>query len=190
MWKQIHFYASKTEVDTFRFARVNFIIAPSRVKCGLGCRPSPPSYLSRQQDMLPRLGHRSIDGGDDENTSVHLRRARDHVLDVIGVARAVNVRVVPLLRLVLDMRGGYRDSPRTLLRSLVDLIKRDGRISAGHVIRQDLRDGRRQSRLIRSNAERHRWSWISYDTARTQSEPERGLRRPQIEATIQFSQFK
>ena len=36
--------------------------------------------------------------------AIHLRRARDHVLDVVGVARAIDVGIVPLGRLILDVR--------------------------------------------------------------------------------------
>jgi hypothetical protein len=42
------------------------------------------------------------------------------------VARAVDVRVVPLLGLVLDVRGGNRDAALALLRSVVDLLERLG----------------------------------------------------------------
>ena len=45
-----------------------------------------------------------------ENRAVHLRRARDHVLHVVGVARAVDVRVVALRRLVLHVRRRDRDA--------------------------------------------------------------------------------
>ena len=40
----------------------------------------------------------------DRNGPVHLGCARDHVLDVVSVARAVDVCVVPVLSLVLDVR--------------------------------------------------------------------------------------
>ena len=81
--------------------------------------------------MLARLGHRAVRGVDDEDAAVHLRRARDHVLDVIRVAGAVDVRVVALLRLVLDVRGADGDSARALLGRLVDLIERDRLGAAG-----------------------------------------------------------
>jgi hypothetical protein len=46
---------------------------------------------------------------DEQDRAVHLRRAGDHVLHVVGVARAVDVRVVPRRRLVLDVREVDRD---------------------------------------------------------------------------------
>jgi hypothetical protein len=39
--------------------------------------------------VLARLGHGPVVGAHDEDGAVHLGRAGDHVLDVVGVARAV-----------------------------------------------------------------------------------------------------
>jgi hypothetical protein len=50
--------------------------------------------LTRQQNVLARLRHRTIGGGDHQDRTVHLRRTGDHVLHVVGVAGAVDVRVV------------------------------------------------------------------------------------------------
>jgi hypothetical protein len=76
--------------------------------------------LTREQDVLARLGHRAVGGADDEDRAVHLGSARDHVLDVVGVPRAVDVRVVTVGRLVLDVRGVDRDPALALLGSVVD----------------------------------------------------------------------
>src|SRR4051812_11668500 len=77
--------------------------------------------LAGKEDVLARLRHRAVGGGDHEDHAVHLRGARDHVLDVVGVAGAVDVRVVALLRLVLDMRRVDGDAALPLLGSVVDL---------------------------------------------------------------------
>ena len=61
-------------------------------------------HLARQQDVLARLRHRAVGRRDHQDGAVHLGRAGDHVLDVVGVARAVHVGVVPLVGLVLDVR--------------------------------------------------------------------------------------
>src|ERR1700682_830288 len=79
--------------------------------------------LARQQDVLAGLGHRAIGGRDDQDRAVHLGGAGDHVLDVVRVARAVDVRVVALLRLVLDMRGRDRDTARLLFGGVVDRVE-------------------------------------------------------------------
>jgi hypothetical protein len=70
--------------------------------------------LAGQEDVLLRLRHRAVGGGDHEDRAVHLGGTGDHVLDVVGVAGAVDVRVVALLGLVLDVRDVDGD---TALRS-------------------------------------------------------------------------
>ena len=61
------------------------------------------------------------------------------------MARAIDVRVVAVGRLVLDVGGRDRDAARLLFRRLVDLVVgREGRPAR---LRQNLRDRRRQRRL-------------------------------------------
>ena len=101
--------------------------------------------LAGQQDVLAGLGHRAVRRGHHQDGAVHLGRAGDHVLDVVGVARAVHVRVVALVGLVLDVRDGDGDAARALLGRVVDLVER---AEVGPALeRQDLRDRRRQRRL-------------------------------------------
>src|SRR6056297_1431672 len=50
--------------------------------------------LAGQKNMLPCLGHGAVSRGNHQNGSVHLRRAGNHVLDVVRVTRAVHMRVV------------------------------------------------------------------------------------------------
>src|SRR6185369_374114 len=66
---------------------------------------------------------RAVSGTDHENGSVHLSGTRDHVLHIVSVARAVDVRVVTLFRLILDVSGSDGDAALSLLRRLVDLVK-------------------------------------------------------------------
>ena len=95
--------------------------------------------------MLAGLGHRAVRSRHNQNRAVHLRRARDHVLYIVGVAGAVNVRVVALLRLVLHVRGVDCNSARFFFRRLVDvLILHRLRVAQ---LRQRHRDRRRQGRL-------------------------------------------
>ena len=101
--------------------------------------------LAGEQDVLAGLRHRAVGGGDDEDRAVHLRGAGDHVLHVVGVAGAVDVRVVALLRLVLDVRGRDRDAARLLFRRLVDLVIGGERRPAR--LRENLGDRGRQRRL-------------------------------------------
>ena len=80
--------------------------------------------LAGEQHVLLGLRHRAVGGGHDQDRAVHLGRAGDHVLDVVGVTGAVDVRVVALLGLVLDVRDGDRDAALPLFRRLVDLVER------------------------------------------------------------------
>src|SRR6056297_1238302 len=80
------------------------------------------THLARQQNVLARLRHRTVRSTHHQNRTVHLRRTRDHVLHVVSVTRAVHVRVVALLALVLHVRRGNRDTTCLLLRRIVDLV--------------------------------------------------------------------
>src|SRR5690606_4910517 len=102
-------------------------------------------HLTRQQYVLTRLRHRTVRRRHHQNRTVHLRRARDHVLHVVRVPRTVHVRVVPVLALVLHVRRRYRDPTRLLLRRLVDLVEL-ARLPA-ELRRHHRRQRRRQRRL-------------------------------------------
>ena len=93
--------------------------------------------LAGQQHVLAGLRHRAVGGGDHQDRAVHLGGTGDHVLDVVGVTRAVDVRVVPLLGLVLDVRDVDRDAALTLLGRLVDLVERRRARSASGTCRAE-----------------------------------------------------
>ena len=95
--------------------------------------------------MLAGLRHGTVRRGHDQHRPVHLGGARDHVLDVIGVAGAVDVGIVPRLGLVLLVARGDRDAARLLFRCVVDLV--EGR-RLGQILRGLAHgDGRGQRRL-------------------------------------------
>ena len=101
--------------------------------------------LTGEQYVLTGLGHGAVIGAHDQDGAVHLGGPRDHVLDVVGMARAVDVGVVAPVRLVLDVGGGDRDAPFLLLGSLVYLVERD---PVGHaLLREAPGDGARQGGL-------------------------------------------
>src|SRR5579862_2388695 len=56
--------------------------------------------LAGQQNVLAGLRHWTIGGTNNKNGAVHLRGARNHVLNVVGMARTVHVRIMALLALV------------------------------------------------------------------------------------------
>ena len=107
--------------------------------------------LTGEQQVLTGLSHRAVGSGNDEDRAVHLSSAGDHVLDIVGVARAVNVRIVAALDLgavgtnavvglVLNVSGVDRDTTSLLLRSLIDLVV-GGELGAVRVGQgQNLRD--------------------------------------------------
>ena len=103
--------------------------------------------LAGQQDVLAGLRHRAVGGGDHQDRAVHLGGAGDHVLDVVGVAGAVDVGVVPLRGLVLDVRDGDRHRLGRVAdgAALGDVGVRLGLGPA--VLGQDGQDGGRQRRL-------------------------------------------
>ena len=108
-------------------------------------------HLARQQDVLARLRHRAVHRAHHQDRPVHLRGPGDHVLDVVGVPRAVDVGVVPLRRLVLDVARRDRQDLgrvaaalrfRRLRHGIVrDVLRRKARVG------RHLRQRRRQRRL-------------------------------------------
>ncbi len=97
--------------------------------------------LTGEEDVLAGLGHGAVGSGDDEDSAVHLGSTGDHVLDVVSVARAVNVSVVTSLGLILNVGDGNGDAALALLGSLVDLIE-CGEVSlAARGLGENLGDG-------------------------------------------------
>ena len=78
--------------------------------------------LTRENDVLAGLRHDAVGSCNDEDSAVHLSRARYHVFNIVRVPRAVHVRVVTVSRLVLDVRGVDGDTARLLFGRFVDLI--------------------------------------------------------------------
>src|SRR5687767_12346739 len=103
--------------------------------------------LAGQEHVLLGLRHRAVGRGDHQGRAVHLRGTGDHVLDVVGVPGAVDVRVVTVLRLVLDVRDRDRDAASLLLGRLVDLVERGRLVEVRVLVVQDLGDRRGQRRL-------------------------------------------
>src|SRR5437773_1577792 len=111
---------------------------------GIRNGPSTP-HLARQEDVLARLRHRPIGRRHHQDRPVHLRRSRDHVLDVVGMPGAVHVRVVALRRHVLHVRRVDRDPARLFLRRRIDLVVVLRLPTV--LLRQHMRHRRRQRRL-------------------------------------------
>jgi hypothetical protein len=101
--------------------------------------------LAGEEDVLAGLGHRAVGRGDHEDRAVHLGGAGHHVLDVVGVPGAVDVRVVAVGGFVLDVRGVDGDAALALFGRVVDFTvgARGGAAGLG----QDGGDCSRQGRL-------------------------------------------
>ena len=80
------------------------------------------AYLTGQQDVLAGLRHRAVSGGYNQDGAVHLGGTGNHVLDVVGVARAVNVGVVAVGGFVFDVGGVDGDAARLFFRRRVNLV--------------------------------------------------------------------
>ncbi len=98
--------------------------------------------LLHKQNVLARLRHRAVGGRHDQHRAVHLGGTRDHVLDVVGVTGAIDVRVVALRRLVLLMRDGNRDAAFLFLGRVVDVV--DVALLNVRIFRREAIDDRRR----------------------------------------------
>jgi len=105
------------------------------------------THLAGEQHVLTRLGHRAIGRRHHENRTVDLRRTGDHVLDVVGVTRHVDVGIVTVARLVFHVRNVDGDAALALFRCLVDVLELGHHGLARTSFGQHLGDGRSQRRL-------------------------------------------
>jgi hypothetical protein len=103
------------------------------------------THLTGEQHVLTSLRHRAVGRRYDQDRTVDLGRSGDHVLDVVSVTRHVDMRIMPVLGLVLDVRNRDRDTTRLLLRGLVDPLE-VGELGQP-TLRQRLGNRRRQRRL-------------------------------------------
>ncbi len=100
-----------------------------------GCKERPPGGQATRAHASVAW---AIGGGNHQDRAIHLGSTGDHVLDVVGVARSVDVSIVTLLSLVLNMRDVDRDTTLLLFRRLVDLIERRERVNCLGTCRAEL----------------------------------------------------
>ncbi len=80
--------------------------------------------LLGQQDVLAGLWHRAVSGVDHEDRAVHLRCAGDHVLHIVSVAGAIDVRIVTRFGLILDVSSVDGDAAGFFFRGAVNVSVR------------------------------------------------------------------
>ena len=81
-------------------------------------------YLACQKDVLARLGHRTVSSGNNYDSTVHLGSTGYHVLDIVGVSRAVYVCIVTLCGFIFYVRGVDGDTTLFFFGRIVDLVER------------------------------------------------------------------
>ncbi len=76
--------------------------------------------LAREQNVLAGLRHRTVRCAHDQNSAVHLGRAGNHVLDVVGVTGAIDVGIVTLIARIFHVRCVDRDAALFFLGGVID----------------------------------------------------------------------
>src|SRR5574343_661189 len=78
--------------------------------------------LTSQEDVFAGLRHRAVSCGTDEDGAVHLGSTGNHVLDVVGVPRAIDVGVVTVGGFVFDVGGIDGDTAGLFFRRSIDFV--------------------------------------------------------------------
>ncbi len=97
--------------------------------------------------MLTCLRHRTISSSNYDDSTIHLSGTSYHVLHIVGVSRAVNVRIVTISGFILNVSSVNSNTALFFLRSVVDLIERLNILCTKTLLMENLRDGSRQSSL-------------------------------------------
>ncbi|PHM39709.1 hypothetical protein Xmir_04418 [Xenorhabdus miraniensis] len=81
------------------------------------------AYLTTQQDVLTSLWHWAISCSNNQDRAVHLSSTGDHVFHIVGVAWAVNVRVVASWGIVFYVRSRDGDTTCFFFWCVIDLVE-------------------------------------------------------------------
>ena len=82
------------------------------------------TYLTSQQDVFTCLGHRTIGSSYYQDSTIHLSSTGNHVLNIVGVTRAVYVSIVTGFGLVFNVSGIDGNTTFFFFRSVIDRIER------------------------------------------------------------------
>jgi len=75
--------------------------------------------------VLASLRHGAVSSGANQDRTIHLGSTGDHVLHIVSVTRAVNMRVVTDIGVVLYVSGVDGDTASLLFRRAIDLVEVD-----------------------------------------------------------------
>src|SRR3989344_8253290 len=78
--------------------------------------------LSGKKDVLSSLRHRTIRGGNNYNSGIHLGSTGNHVFDIILAAGSIYVSIVPLRSPVFGVMQGNSNTSGFFFGSIVNLI--------------------------------------------------------------------
>src|SRR5690606_35319268 len=99
--------------------------------------------LTGQQDVLTSLRHGAVSSRANQDRAVHLRSTGDHVLHIVSVTRAVNVRVVTDRGIIFNVGGVDGDTTSLLFRRVIDLREITGGTAPSLGTNLDQRSGQR-----------------------------------------------
>ena len=81
-------------------------------------------YLASQKDVFTSLRHWTVSSSNYNDCTVHLSSTSYHVLNVVGVSRAVYVCIVTSCSFILDVSSVDSDTAFLFFRSVVNLVER------------------------------------------------------------------
>src|SRR5690606_34446100 len=109
------------------------------------------AYLTGQQDVLAGLRHGAVSSRADQDRAVHLGSTGDHVLHIVSVTRAVDVRVVTRRGIIFNVSRADGDTTSLFFRRVVNLVVTLGSTAAAEHFGADAGQGGGQRGLAMGN---------------------------------------
>ena len=97
--------------------------------------------------MFASLRHRTISSSNYDDGTVHLSSTSNHVLNVVGVTRAVYVSIVTLFSFIFDVSSVNSNTTLFFFRSIINLIERLNILTSSETLVEHLRNSGSQSSL-------------------------------------------
>src|ERR1035437_53454 len=99
--------------------------------------------------MFSRLRHWTISGRTDQNRTILLTSTRNHIFNIVTVARAVDVRIMATYRFILNMSSVDSNASLFFFRCIVNFFKRN--VVSTTLFRKNFSYSSRQGRLTMIN---------------------------------------